>query len=378
MSSISARAKAIAGFETDCIWKDIKSWPCFGPTVDALWRRVSAELYINSGELFTPNIDMAAGLLTIDVLAPYSECDAVAEHHWRVEQVVLHGHKYPQTRRIAQLVETMLLLSPVLTLEQGSQNRSIFVNIVNVLEHDEALSWDDVSRAISDLQANPKYLPVLGVLSAAMLEHESITEIVEALGAQWQHPTTRTLSRMQLVHVMLMKKCVQCRESIQEHEAEPEMLKYLWRRDQHSESLGLSAVVDSKKHITGCPETVDVVNDDQNAILRAVDAVPMGPQLLATVAWCIVEASRCWEQAPFWLETHLEDDCPLISTVAPTTWNGYASVAKACNYDVEDLKHTDFKYRQLEFQNKYEEAWHVFMLGVAMVVCSVWNVVPWG
>ncbi|KAF2827968.1 hypothetical protein CC86DRAFT_438851 [Ophiobolus disseminans] len=135
--------------EADGLWFRLKLSQPFSEMVETLWRRVSNELaplYANNNKIISPDLEVAICLLIIDVITIYIGDDTVAECYDHFEKSLLEHKKVPQTRRLFQLVETMLLLTPILPIDR-------------------------------------EWIPILKIFTAALLEH-TYDEIVDMLGPQ--------------------------------------------------------------------------------------------------------------------------------------------------------------------------------------------------
>jgi hypothetical protein len=140
------------------LWSHLTLSPHFPSLLSTLWHRVSTELtplYTSANKLITPDIEVAASYLLIDLLSKpqFSDDDVVAACYAQIERSLMLG-KPAQCQGMRQLVLTMLMLSPIIPTHQDP---AISVRVVELLAPNELLSWDVVNRAFVPALAEPQY-----------------------------------------------------------------------------------------------------------------------------------------------------------------------------------------------------------------------------
>jgi hypothetical protein len=232
--------------EEEALWHQVKSMPTLPVFLDLLWYRVSNALfflYEESGKVITPDIEEAACALLLDTLR-VARLDSDADINECCYELTMEALP-SRAQRLRQLVHTMLLLAPIVSLKQGTKRPSIFVDIVDCLQPGEQLSWAVVSRAFEDRVPDPRYDPILECLAGALLDY-SDEHVPFILGPQWRvsgPPCTRTLLKMQCLKIKLLDEPDESLIAISELRVDRGTLMALWRRIKPKNSWELKSDV---------------------------------------------------------------------------------------------------------------------------------------
>jgi hypothetical protein len=137
--------------EEESLWHRVNRMSTFPVFLELLWYRVSNALFFldeESGKVITPDIEEAACALLFDTLrVARLDSDAdINECFYELTMEVLPSRE----QRLHQLVHTMLLLAPIVSLKQGTKRPSVFVDVVDSLQSGEQPSWAVVSRAFEE------------------------------------------------------------------------------------------------------------------------------------------------------------------------------------------------------------------------------------
>lgn len=219
--------------EEEALWSRVKSMSTFPVFLELLRYRVSNALfflYEESGKVITRDIEETACALLLDSLR-VARLDSDADVNECCYELTMEALSF-RAQRLHQLVHTMLLLAPNVSLKQGTKRPSISVEIIDSLQPGEQLSWAVVSRAFEDRVPDPQFDPILGCLAAALLDYPD-EHVSFILGPQWcvsEPPCTRTLLKMQCLKIKLLDESDESLIAMSELRVDRGTLMALWRR----------------------------------------------------------------------------------------------------------------------------------------------------
>jgi hypothetical protein len=212
-----------------------------------LWRDAAchlAPMYLASGKIITPELDIAARRMLVNSLNRESVAIAgrAPEHRYRIQQSLPGAHirnrEYYRlvTRKLVQVTMVIVMLSSLIPMEVNIVT-GCFALLSN--DPDATLGYDFINAAIAHPSA--ANVPLLKVLTYLLLD-KTVEQVCKSLGQQWH--ITAGPAEMFLDQTMRVKDTLNSRTRLENYflvrtfaGTDYEILK-LWRRPRSSRAHG--------------------------------------------------------------------------------------------------------------------------------------------